>query len=266
MEEERIQKSIIKKYRRTLWTPFIRAIKKYELIKPGDKIAVAISGGKDSMMLAVLLQELKRNGIDNFELGYVSIDPGYNTNNLLRVKENSKKLNIPVKIYNKKIFEVASRADKKACYMCAKMRRGTLYSLARDLGYNKIALGHHYDDVIETVLMNVLVTGIYMTMMPKIKSSNYEGLEIIRPLYFIRESDIIKWKEYLGLEFLDCACSIGKSEEDSVRIKIKELIRDLKEEFPNVESSIFASSNNVHTKAVLSEVINGKRKSFLEEY
>ncbi len=266
MEEERIQKSIIKKYRRSLWTPFIKAIKKYELIKPGDRIAVALSGGKDSMVLAVLLKELKKNGIDNFELGYLSIDPGYDEINLLKLKENAGKLNIPVEIHNKKIFDVASKAEKKACYMCAKMRRGTLYSLARELGYNKIALGHHYDDVIETILMNVIVTGIYMTMMPKLKSTNYEGLEIIRPLYFVREDDIIKWKDYLELDFLDCACSIGRSEEDSVRHKIKDLIKKLKSEFPNVESSIFASSNNVHTKAVISEVINGEKISFLDEY
>ncbi len=266
MEIKKIEKDLIKKYRKVLWTPFIKAIKDYELISEGDKVAVAISGGKDSFVLAKLFQELHRHGDRNFELEFICMDPGYNKENMDRILLNAQKLNIPLKVYNSNIFNVVSSKTNKPCYLCAKMRRGFLYSKAQKLGCNKVALGHHYDDVIETILMNVLSSGMFMTMMPKIKSKNFEGLELIRPLYYVREKDIIRYKNSCELSFLDCACEVSKKEVFSNRAQVKELIAELRDRFPQVEASIFSSSKNVHVGAILGWKEDELNHSFLEKY
>ncbi len=262
----KIERDLIKKYRKVLWTPFIKAIKDYKLISDGDKIAVAISGGKDSFVLAKLFQELYKHGNRNFELEFICMDPGYSKENLDRIIYNAELMNIPVNIFNAPVFNIVSEKTDKPCYLCAKMRRGYLYSKAKELGCNKIALGHHYDDVIETVLMNVLSSGTYMTMMPKLKSKNFEGMELIRPMYYIRENDIIRYRDSCDIEFLDCACEATKREEGTNRKRIKELIASLKKDFPQVEASIFSSATNVHLGAILGWREDEKNHSFLEKY
>jgi len=262
-----IEHSVIKKFRRGTWTQFIKAIKEYDLIQEGDKIAVAISGGKDSLLLAKLFQELHRHGIKNFELEFIAMDPGFNKPNRELLEEHCEYLNIPVKIFDKNIFEVVDDiANNYPCYLCARMRRGALYAYAQELGCNKVALGHHFDDVIETVMMNVLCAGKYMTMMPKLKSANFENMELIRPLYYLREKDIRKWASWNGLNPMDCGCVVAAKKTSSKRREVKELIASLGASFKDVEKSIFNSAKNVHTDAILGWSSNGEKHSFLDEY
>lgn len=262
-----IEKSIIKTYRSELWSKFVKAIKTYELIKPGDKIAVAISGGKDSLLLAKLFQELKKHGVDNFDLEFICMDPGFNDINRRELEANCKHLDIPVKIFDKRVFEVVDElAREYPCYMCARLRRGALYEYAQSLGCNKVALGHHYDDCIETIMMNVLCGAQYMTMMPKIKATNFDSMELIRPMYLIRERDVIRFARYNGLNPMDCGCDVAAKKLSSKRQEVKELIKELSKTFTNVEASIFNSANNVHINAILGYKDGDERISFLDNY
>lgn len=262
-----MERSLIKTYRSRLWTPFIRAIKDYKLVEPGDRIAVMLSGGKDSFVLAKLFEELYRHGERNFSLVLLAMDPGYAPEHRALIDRYPPYFEHELHIYDRNVFSASQSMEvKRPCYLCARMRRGVLYDLAAKHGCNKIALGHHYDDVIETALMNVLVGGITMAMMPKLRSTSHPGMELIRPLYYVREKDIIAWREAMGMEFLGCACAIASKELPSTRRQIKELIGELKKQFPQVEDSIFHSTNNVHTGAVLGRIVQGERQSFLDYY
>ena len=268
-----IERSIHKKYRKQLWRPFTYAIKHYELIQPGDKIAVCISGGKDSMLLAKLMQLLQRHSDFPFELVYLVMDPGYNPINRQKIESNAALLEIPITIFETNIFQVANNSDTSPCYLCARMRRGHLYSKAKELGCNKIALGHHYDDVIETILMGMLYGAQIQTMMPKLHSTNFEGMELIRPLYLIREDDIKSWRDYNDLHFIQCACKFtdtcttcNNEENRSKRVEIKELIRTLKQKNPFVEGNIFKSVENVNLDTIVEYKTGGVRHNFLERY
>lgn len=267
-----IEKSIIKKYRKEIWSRFVRAIKDYELINEGDKIMVCISGGKDSFLLAKCMQEIKRHGQVDFDVKYVCMNPGYSEKNLLMIMENAKTLNIPLEIFNSDVFEVAEKlAEENPCYMCARMRRGFLYSKAQKLGCNKIALGHHFDDVVETTLLSMFYGSEIKTMMPKLHSDNFEGLELIRPLYLVKERDIINWRNSNNLTFLNCACNFTErvsieGDRVSKRKEIKELIKKLREVNPNIDSNIFKSMDNVNLSCVLGTKRNGEYRSFLEDY
>lgn len=270
---QEIERSIIKTYRGKLWAPFVRALKEYELIVPNDSVCVCISGGKDSMLLAKLFQELKRHSDFEFEVKYLVMNPGYNEFNLEHVKKNLEILNIPATIVNTDIFEIANSQDKNPCYLCAKMRRGALYRLAKDMGCNKIALGHHYDDVIETTLMNMLNAGSFQTMLPKLHSDNYEGMELIRPLYLIREKDIKAWANYNDLRFIMCACrfteacSVDNEINMSQRLNTKKLIQLLKKDYNElVEKNIFAAAANVNLNKIIGYKEDGVKHSFLENY
>ena len=270
---QEIERSIITTYRKTLWSPFVLAVKKYRLIQAGDKIAVCISGGKDSMLLAKLMQELHRHSEVPFELVFLVMDPGYNEENRRRIEENAALLNVPLTVFESDVFAAAESASAEApCYLCARMRRGHLYAKAKELGCNKIALGHHKSDVIETTLMGMLYGGQIQGMLPRIQSTNFEGMELIRPMYCILEKDILRWKEYNGLEFIACACKFTKNltggEEDtfSARRKVKELISMLKEENPNVENNIFQSIHNVQLDTLAEYKKEGKKNSFLDKF
>lgn len=267
-----IEKSIIKKYRKEIWSRFVRAIKDYELINEGDKIMVCISGGKDSFLLAKCMQEIKRHGQVDFDVKYVCMNPGYSEKNLLMIMENAKTLNIPLEIFNSDVFEVAEKlAEENPCYMCARMRRGFLYSKAQELGCNKIALGHHFDDVVETTLLSMFYGSEIKTMMPKLHSDNFDGLELIRPLYLVKERDVINWRNSNNLTFLNCACKFTErvsieGDRVSKRKEIKELIKKLREVNPNIDSNIFKSMDNVNLSCVLGTKRNGVYRSFLEDY
>ena len=265
-----IERLIITTYRSRLWAKFIKAIKEYELIQENDKICVCISGGKDSMLLAKLFQELKRHSDFHFDVKYLVMNPGYNQKNLDLIKKNLGILNIDAVIEETNIFEGASAEDKNPCYLCARMRRGALYRLARDLGCNKIALGHHYDDVIETTLMNMLNSGSLQTMLPKLKSTNYEGMELIRPMYLIREKDIKAWKNASALEFLQCACKLTEAlvvdETVSQRYQTKKLISELTKYNPLVEKNIFKCTENVNLNMMLGYKLDGVHHSFLDAW
>jgi tRNA 2-thiocytidine biosynthesis protein TtcA len=262
-----IEKSIITKYRKKIWSKFTSALVEYELLKPGDKIAVAISGGKDSLLMAKLFQELKKHGRDNFEVEYISMDPGFNPENRELLREHCDYLGIPVKIYDRNIFGVLDRKAKEyPCYLCAKMRRGALYSITRELDCNKLALGHHFDDVVETVLLNVLCSGRFQTMMPKLKSENFPGLELIRPLYSIKEEDILSFASSSGLSPMNCGCVVAAKKTSSKRREIKELIKTMGTSFQNVEKSIFNSTKNVFLDAVIGWREGGEQSSFLDSY
>ena len=267
-----IEKSIIKKYRKEIWSRFVRAIKDYELINEGDKIMVCISGGKDSFLLAKCMQEIKRHGQVDFDVKYVCMNPGYSEKNLLLIMENAKTLNIPLEIFNSDVFEVAEKlAEENPCYMCARMRRGFLYSKAQELGCNKIALGHHFDDVVETTLLSMFYGSEIKTMMPKLHSDNFDGLELIRPLYLVKERDVINWRNSNNLTFLNCACKFTErvsieGDKVSKRKEIKELIKTLREVNPNIDSNIFKSMDNVNLSCVLGTKRNGEYRSFLEDY
>ncbi len=266
-----IERSLITTYRKSIWRKFVKGVRQYDMIQPGDKIAVCISGGKDSMLLAKCMQELQRHGNVPFELVFLVMDPGYNKQNLKQIEHNAKLLNIPITIFSTNIFDSVVQIEKNPCYVCARMRRGHLYHKAQDLGCNKIALGHHFDDVIETILLSMLYGGEYKTMMPKLHSKNYPGMELIRPMYLVREQDIISFQKYHHLTFLNCACRFveqcaTEKEEQSKRLEIKRLIQTLKKENPNVEYNIFKSSQNVHLRAILGYQEQGVKHSFLDCY
>lgn len=268
-----VEQSIRKKFRKKIWRMFAKAINTYDLVKEGDKIAVCISGGKDSMLMAKLFQELKLHNKFEFEVKFLVMDPGYSAENRKVIEENARKLNIPITIYESDIFESVYNVEKSPCYLCARMRRGYLYKFAKDMGCNKIALGHHYDDVIETILMGMLYSGQVQTMMPKLHSTNYEGMELIRPLYLIREQDIKSWCRYNDLHFIQCACKFtdtcttcNNEENRSKRVEIKELIKTLKQVNPYVEGNIFKSVENVSLEAIVAYKIDGVKHSFLETY
>ena len=268
-----VEQSIRKKFRKKIWRMFAKAINTYDLVKEGDKIAVCISGGKDSMLMAKLFQELKLHNKFEFEVKFLVMDPGYSPENRKVIEENARKLNIPITIYESDIFESVYNVEKSPCYLCARMRRGYLYKFAKDMGCNKIALGHHYDDVIETILMGMLYSGQVQTMMPKLHSTIYEGMELIRPLYLIREQDIKSWCRYNDLHFIQCACKFtdtcttcNNEENRSKRVEIKELIKTLKQVNPYVEGNIFKSVENVSLEAIVAYKIDGVKHSFLETY
>lgn len=262
-----IEKSVIKKYRRQLWSQFIKAIKQYDLIESGDKIAVAISGGKDSLLLAKMFQELQRHGLKNFELEFICMDPGFNQANRDQLEFNCNHLNIPIKIFDKQVFRVVDEiANDYPCYLCARMRRGALYAYAQEQGCNKVALGHHFDDAIETIMMNVLCSGQYKTMMPKLKSMNFDDMELIRPLYLVKEKDIKKWASSNGLNPMNCGCVVAAKKTSSKRAEVKALIEKLGETFDNVDKNIFNSANCVHTDAILGWKNDDGRFTFLDEY
>ena len=267
---QEIERSIITNYRKEIWAPFVKAVKNYELINEGDKIMVCISGGKDSFLLAKCIEELVKHGNKKFEAYYVVMNPGYNEKNLEKIKENSKILNINVEIFDSDIFEVVSDIEiKTACYLCAKMRRGCLYSKAKELGCNKIALGHHFDDVIETTLLSMFYGSEIKTMMPKLHSENFSGLELIRPLYLVHEEDIIAFSKYNHLEFLNCACRFtetNNSDNISKRKEIKKLISEMKKINKNVDNNIFKAMDNVNLNCVLGIKDDGCYHSFLETY
>lgn len=272
-DKESVERSIITNYRSRLWSKFTKALKDYELIKENDKICVCISGGKDSMLLAKLFQELQRHSAVPFEAKYLVMNPGYNGENLSMIIANLERLGIPAEIRESNIFEVTSKEKGKiACYLCARMRRGALYSLARDYGCNKIALGHHFDDVIETTLLNMLNAGSFQTMLPKLRSTNFKGMELIRPMYYIREKDIVSWSEYNELKFIQCACRFTEKDDEnnpetlSRRKKTKELIKILSEYNPMAEKNIFTSASNVVIDKILGCKYRGVRKNFNDLY
>ena len=268
-----IERSITKKYRKEIWNPFIAAIRRYELIQSGDKIAVCISGGKDSMLMAKLMQMLQRISDVPFELVYLVMDPGYNEINRQKIENNAALLHIPITIFETNIFAVANSTDKSPCYLCAKMRRGHLYSKAKELGCNKIALGHHFSDVIETTVMGMFYGSQLQAMIPKLHSQNFEGMELIRPMYCIHEDDILAWKRYNDLEFIQCACRFTENctmcdngRGGSKRQEIKTLIRRLKRDNPNIEKSIFNSIHSVCLDTFPGYKTKNTEHSFLENY
>ncbi len=264
----RAEQSITKKYRKKLWAPFIRAIKQYELIQENDKIAVCISGGKDSMLLAVMMKMLRKYTEVPFELKFLVMDPGYNKLNREKIEQNAKLLDIPIEVFETDIFEITDKTEKYPCYLCAKMRRGHLYKRAKELGCNKIALGHHFSDVIETTVMAMFYGSQLQGMIPKLHSQNYEGMELIRPLYCVHEDDIISWARYNNLEFIQCACRVTEknSDIDSKRAETKALIKELKKTNPNIEKSIFNSIHAVNIETFPAYKKDGEIHSFLEEY
>lgn len=271
---QEIEKSIRKKFHKQLFSRFVKAIKTYDLVQENDKIAICISGGKDSMLMAKLFQELKRHNKFHFDLVFLVMDPGYNEMNRKIIENNAKLLDIPITVFESDIFDAVYEIEKSPCYLCARMRRGYLYSKAKELGCNKIALGHHYDDVIETILMGMLYGAQVQTMMPKLHSTNFEGMELIRPMYLIREDDIKRWRDYNGLHFIQCACKFTDTcttcNPDGVakskRMEVKQLIAKMKEINPYVESNIFKSVENVNLKTIVAYKKDGVKHSFLDTY
>lgn len=267
-----IERSIIKRFRKEIWSKFVKAVKEYQLINENDKIMVCISGGKDSFLMAKCIQELERHSDVKFEAKYVVMDPGYNKKNREYIIDNAKKLNIPITIFDSNIFEVVSNVKDSPCYLCARMRRGYLYSKAQELGCNKISLGHHFNDVIETTLLSMFYGSEIKTMLPKLHSENFSGLELIRPLYLVHENDILAWKDYNNLEFLNCACKFTELTSDidkeniSKRKEIKKLIASLKKVNSNIDNNIFNSINNINLNTVLGYKKDGIKHSFLDDY
>ncbi|WP_290851183.1 ATP-binding protein [Eubacterium sp. LMAG:50] len=268
-----VEQSLRKKFKKKIWCKFTKAINQYELVKEGDRIAVCISGGKDSMLMAKLFQELKLHNKFKFDVKFLVMDPGYSPANRKVIEENARKLNIPIHIFESDIFESVFNVEKSPCYLCARMRRGHLYHFAQELGCNKIALGHHYDDVIETILMGMLYGSQIQTMMPKLYSTNFEGMELIRPLYLVREDDIKAWRDYNNLRFIQCACKFtdtcttcNNEENRSKRVEIKELIKTLKQTNPYVEGNIFKSIENVNLDTVVAYKKDGVKHHFLDTY
>ena len=263
---QEIERSIIKKYRKEIWCKFTKAIRDYQLIQDNDKIMVCISGGKDSFLMAKCFQEIKKHGKIHFDASFVVMNPGYTDKHLEQIKNNAQILNIPIEIFNSDIFaSVEVIGHKSPCYMCARMRRGHLYNKARELGCNKIALGHHFDDVIETNLLSMFYGAEIKTMMPKLKSVNFSGMELIRPLYYVKESDIISWKNYCNLAFLDCACTITKKQ-DGKRLEIKSLINNLRKLDKNIDIHILKSSTNINLETVLGYKDKDGTHFFLDNY
>ena len=270
---EHVELSIRKKFKKKIWSKFTKAVREYELVKEGDRIAVCISGGKDSMLMAKLFQELKRHNKFNFEVKFLVMDPGYSPENRKVIEENARKMKIPIQIFESNIFESVFEIEKSPCYICARMRRGYLYNFAQQMGCNKIALGHHYDDVIETILMGMLYSAQVQTMMPKLHSTNFEGMELIRPMYLIREDDIKAWRDYNDLHFIQCACKFtdtcttcNNEENQSKRMEIKKLIAELKKTNPFVEGNIFQSVETVNLDTVVGYKAKGVRHNFLDTY
>ncbi|MCD7921425.1 MAG: ATPase [Clostridiales bacterium] len=271
-ERAKIERSLIKKFRKNIWCKFTKGINEYEMIRDGDKIAVCISGGKDSMLMAKLFQELQRHGRANFELVFLIMNPGYNEENRRIIRDNAELLGIPLTVFHTDIFDTVASIDKNPCYLCARMHRGHLYSHAKELGCNKIALGHHFDDVIETILMGMFYGGKVETMMPKLHSKNFDGMELIRPMYLIREEDIIAWRDYNRLCFIQCACRFTENciscggTQGSKRDEMKELITQLREKSEFIEMNIFRSVHNVNLKTIIGYHVDGKKYSFLDDY
>lgn len=270
---ELIERSIIKKFRKTIWNPFTLAIRQYQLIQPGDKIAVCISGGKDSMLMAKLMQELQRHSKVHFETVFLVMDPGYNEINRRKIEQNAALLNVPITIFETDVFDVANSSEHNPCYLCARMRRGYLYSKAKELGCNKIALGHHFNDVIETTVMAMFYGAQLQAMLPKLHSSNFEGMELIRPMYCIHEDDIIRWKNAHELEFIQCACRFTENctmcdngGGGSKRQEVKQLLKRLKKDNPDIEKSIFNSIHSVCLDTMPGWKTKGEEHSFLENY
>lgn len=267
-----IERSIIKKYRKEIWRPFVKAVNEYELIQENDNIMVCISGGKDSFLLAKCIQELQRHGKIKFNAHYVVMDPGYNDYNRDFILDNAKILNVPIEMFQSDIFDVVAKIDSKSpCYLCARMRRGYLYNKAKELGCNKIALGHHFDDVIETTLLSMFYGAEIKTMMPKLHSDNFEGLELIRPLYLVKESAIITWRNTNELTFINCACRFTEgcsliNDGTSKRKEMKELIKKLRQVNKDIDYNIFKSMDNINLNCVLGTKENGNYQSFLEKY
>lgn len=268
-----IERSIITTYRPKIWGPFVKALKNYEMLQPNDHVAVCMSGGKDSFLLAKCFQELQRHSDFEFKVTYLVMDPGYAPANRAKIMENAALMNIPIEIVNSDIFAITEQVDGKPCYLCARMRRGVLYKSAQDFGCNKIALGHHFDDVIETTMMSMLYTGRFQSMMPKLKSDNFEGMELIRPLYLVKEKDILAWKNYNKLSFLQCACRLtADSAEyetgamDSKRKEMKLLIKNLKKVYVNADQNIFMAHHNVNLDTCVGYIKDRKYHSFLDEY
>ena len=269
-----VEEGLRKKFHKSLFSPFAKAIVKYELLKEGDKVAVCISGGKDSMLMAKLFQEIQRHNKYPFELVFMVMDPGYSDLNRKYIEHNAKMLGIPITIFDSDIFDAVFEIEKSPCYLCARMRRGYLYSKAKELGCNKIALGHHYDDVIETILMGMLYSGQIQTMMPKLHSVNFEGMELIRPLYLIREEEIKKWRDYYDLHFLQCACKFTEhnaelkedKSSESKRLETKGIIAELKKTNPFVEGNIFKSVENVNLSTIVAYKKDGVVHHFLDDY
>ena len=267
---QQIEHSLHKKFSKTIWSKFIAGIKEYQMISPGDRIAVCISGGKDSMLLAKLMQQLHKVSDFPFEVKFMVMDPGYLPENRKLIEDNAKLLNIPITIFDSNIFDVVYKIPKNACYLCSRMRRGNLYAFAKTLGCNKIALGHHFDDMIETVIMSILYGSQVRTMMPKLHSDNFEGMELIRPLYMVREADIVRWKNYNSLNFLQCACRF--TEQASVnsglskRAEVKSLIAQLERGNSQVPHNIFRSVHNINLATVIGYTLNGESHSFLDDY
>ncbi len=267
-----VERSINKKFHKSIWSKFTAAINEYQLVEPNDKIAVCISGGKDSMLMAKLFQELKRHNKFPFEVVYLVMDPGYSPANREIIEKNAKMLNVPITVFESNIFESVLHIDKSPCYICARMRRGYLYNKAKELGCNKIALGHHYDDVIETILMGMLYGGQVQTMMPKLHSTNFEGMELIRPMYLIREDAVKHWRDYNDLHFIQCACKFTDTctscnpDNASKRQEIKNMIKEMKKINPQVESNIFRSVENVNIDTVIGYKQGGIKHSFLDSY
>ncbi len=267
---QKAEQSISKKFRSRLWSPFVSAIKRYRLIESGDRIAVCISGGKDSMLLAKLMQMLHRYTEIPFDVRYLVMDPGYNEKNLLKIKRNAELLEIPITIFKTDIFDIANTFEHSPCYICARMRRGHLYHQAKELGCNKIALGHHFSDVIETTVMSMFYASQLQAMLPKLHSQNFEGMTLVRPLYLVHEDDVIAWANANGLEFIRCACRFTENVEsgvgDSKRQEVKNLIRRLKKDNPNIEKSIFNSLHSVCIETFPGYKAEGKRHSFMERF
>lgn len=267
---QQIERSIIKKYRKTIWNPFIGALKEYRMIEAGDHIAVCISGGKDSMLLAKCLQELQRHGSEvPFDLTFIAMDPGYQPENRQRILDNAALLDIPLTMFDSPIFDIVEKEEQSPCYLCARMRRGYLYKFAQECGCNKIALGHHFDDVIETTLMSMLYAAQMRTMMPKLHSLHYEGMELIRPLYMVHEQDILAWCRYNDLSFIRCACAVTDSHREDVsskRAEIKALIAQLRQTNPQIDQNIFRSAENVNLETILGYYKGDHAVSFLDEY
>ena len=266
-----IERSIIKKFRKDIWAKFVKAVIEYKLIEENDKIMVCISGGKDSFLLAKCMEEIKKHGKFDFDVYYVCMNPGYNEKNKELILSNAKTMNIDLEMFESDIFDIVKDVDRSPCYLCARMRRGCLYNKAKELGCNKIALGHHFDDVIETTLLSMFYGAELKTMMPKLHSENFEGLELIRPLYLVKEDDIISWSKYNGLKFLNCACrfteeNYTKDETNSKRLAMKRLIKELKKDNPNIDYNVFKALDNINMNCVLGWKDDKNYFSFLDDY
>lgn len=265
--KEEIQRSIITTYRKDLWTPFTKGVNDYELIKEGDCIAVCISGGKDSLLLAKCMEELQKYSKINFTVKYIAMDPGFDDFNESLLLNTCKSLGIEVQVYKTQIFEIVNKIAKDyPCYMCARMRRGALYEFAQELGCNKIALGHHYDDFIETTMLNILYAGNFKTMMPKLKANNYENMELIRPLVFVREANIIRYTKSNGIKAMNCGCSVAAGKTSSKRKEVKNMLADMRSKNPLFDKSIFSAGTNVNMSSVIGWEVDGEKHSFLEKF